>query len=192
MLMNLKKRCKIIINKRIRRGILKNNNENIHIINAINGNYKSFEKVINEYIDDMYKFVFLHTKYEEDAMIILKDSIAFMKDNITKLKDSKEFIIWIYTILSINTNNFLDANGMVSYDHNKEFYYKDDKIKLYEAIDLLEEKYKTAIILKYYFNFTINDIAEILNLNVETIFIYIRQGLKEMKISVEENLKYEE
>lgn len=171
---------------------MKNNNENIHIINAINGNYKSFEKVINEYIDDMYKFVFLHTKYEEDAMIILKDSIAFMKDNITKLKDSKEFIIWIYTILSINTNNFLDANGMVSYDHNKEFYYKDDKIKLYEAIDLLEEKYKTAIILKYYFNFTINDIAEILNLNVETIFIYIRQGLKEMKISVEENLKYEE
>lgn len=192
MLMNLKKRCKIIINKRIRRGILKNNNENIHIINAINGNYKSFEKVINEYIDDMYKFVFLHTKYEEDAMIILKDSIAFMKDNITKLKDSKEFIIWIYTILSINTNNFLDANGMVSYDHNKDFYYKDDKIKLYEAIDLLEEKYKTAIILKYYFNFTINDIAEILNLSVETIFIYIRQGLKEMKISVEENLKYEE
>lgn len=192
MLMNLKKRCKIIINKRIRRGILKNNNENIHIINAINGNYKSFEKVINEYIDDMYKFVFLHTKYEEDAMIILKDSIAFMKDNITKLKDSKEFIVWIYTILSINTNNFLDANGMVSYDHNKDFYYKDDKIKLYEAIDLLEEKYKTAIILKYYFNFTINDIAEILNLSVETIFIYIRQGLKEMKISVEENLKYEE
>lgn len=158
---------------------------------AIDGDKKAFKKVIEKYNKQMYQFIFLHTKYEEDSLIILRDSILFMRDNITKLEGSQEFIEWMYRILTINTNNFLEANGMTIEESDKEDYYENDKITLYETIDSLEGKYKTAIILRYYFDFSYKSIAEILDLNINTVFIYIRQALKKMKVNVGESLNHE-
>lgn len=52
----------------------------------------------------------------------------------------------------------------------------EEKIDLYNAIDILDEKFKTPIILQYFHDMTIKEIAEILESNENTIKTYIRRG----------------
>lgn len=155
------------------------------ILKAINGDKKVVKQVIKLYSSQMYKLIFLHTKYEEDSKRILKDTIDFIRENISKLDDSDDFVLWLYKIIIINTNNFLDSVGMVSDEYliNKD-YFKDNKINLYKAIDLLDYKYKNVVILRYYFELSYEEIGKVVDLNEDTVKIYIRQSLKQIKANI--------
>jgi RNA polymerase sigma-70 factor (ECF subfamily) len=72
---------------------------------------------------------------------------------------------------------FLESTGMV--DRGYEINY--NSYDLYSAIDILEPKVKSVIILRYYCNFNINEISEILELSPSTVNTFTRRGLKEMK-----------
>ncbi|MDY2734999.1 RNA polymerase sigma factor [Intestinibacter sp.] len=159
-----------------------------NILKAVNGNKKAIKQLIRDYSKQMYKLIFLHTKYEEDSKIILRDTICFIKENISKLDEDQDVILWIYKIIIINTNNFLESVGMVENDINIEDYYNNGKISLYNAIDLLDGKYKSVLILKYYFELSYEEIGEVVDLNADTVQIYIRQSLKKIKASVGEYL----
>lgn len=52
----------------------------------------------------------------------------------------------------------------------------EEKIDLYNAIDILDEKFKTPIILQYFHDMTIKEISEILESNENAIKTYIRRG----------------
>ena len=159
-----------------------------NILKAVNGNKKAIKQLIRDYSKQMYKLIFLHTKYEEDSKIILRDTICFIKENISKLDEDQDVILWIYKIIIINTNNFLESIGMVENDINIEDYYNNGKISLYKGIDLLDGKYKSVVILKYYFELSYEEIGEVVDLNTDTVQIYIRQSLKKIKVSVGEYL----
>ncbi|MGN1033709.1 MAG: RNA polymerase sigma factor [Intestinibacter sp.] len=157
-------------------------------MNAINGNKKAVKQLIKNHSEQMYKLIFLHTKYEEDSKIILRDTIYFIKENISKLSEDEDIILWIYKIIIINTNNFLESIGMVENNRSRDEYFSNEKINLYKAIDLLDGKYKSVVILKYYFDLSYDKIGEVVDLNTDTVRIYIRQSLKKIKTSVGEYL----
>ena len=77
---------------------------------------------------------------------------------------------------------------MVEGDINLKDYYNNEKINLYKGIDLLDGKYKSVVILKYYFDLSYEEIGEVVDLNTDTVRIYIRQSLKKIKASVGEYL----
>lgn len=159
-----------------------------NISKARKGNKKAIKQVIKDNIEQMYKLVFLHTKYEDDAKRILTDTMYFIEDNMSKLDENQNIILWLYKITIINTNNFLKYVGMVDKDKSLEKYYCDGKINLYEAIDLLDVKYKNVVIFKCYFDLSDEEIGEVLDLNTDTVKIYFRQSLKKIKASVGEYL----
>lgn len=51
---------------------------------------------------------------------------------------------------------------------------------MYDAIDILDEKYRTAIILQYFYDLTIQQISEITNTNENTVKTNIRRAKKKM------------
>ena len=53
-------------------------------------------------------------------------------------------------------------------------------IDLYDAIDRLDEKYKTPVILQYFHDLTIPQIAEIMECNENTVKSYIRRAKKKL------------
>lgn len=152
------------------------------------GNKNLIKQIIQENINELYKLIFLHTKYEEDTRKILEDTIYFIWENFSKLDKNENLILWLYKISIINTNNFLEYNGMVEKSNNLDNYYYNNKIKIYEAIDVLELKYKNVVILKCYFELSYKEIGYVLDLNCDTVKIYFRQALKKIKVNVGENL----
>lgn len=150
------------------------------------GNDDAFEKLIDRYEGYLYKMAFLYVKNEQDAMDIYQETVLKAYLNITKLKDRKAFKTWITKILVNNVYTKNNQAKKVQENHikldTKEFNHSDieEKIDLYDAIDILEEKYRTPIILQYFYDLTTKQISEITNFNENTIKTNIRRGKKKI------------
>ncbi|MDU7966864.1 MAG: sigma-70 family RNA polymerase sigma factor [Paeniclostridium sordellii] len=150
------------------------------------GNDDAFEKLIDRYEGYLYKMAFLYVKNEQDAMDIYQETVLKAYLNITKLKDRKAFKTWITKILVNNVYTKNNQAKKIQENHikldTKEFNHIDieEKIDLYDAIDILEEKYRTPIILQYFYDLTTKQISEITNFNENTIKTNIRRGKKKI------------
>ncbi|CEQ09174.1 RNA polymerase sigma-70 factor [[Clostridium] sordellii] len=150
------------------------------------GNDDAFENLIDRYEGYLYKMAFLYVKNEQDAMDIYQETVLKAYLNITKLKDRKAFKTWITKILVNNVYTKNNQAKKVQENHikldTKEFNHIDieEKIDLYDAIDILEEKYRTPIILQYFYDLTTKQISEITNFNENTIKTNIRRGKKKI------------
>ena len=60
------------------------------------------------------------------------------------------------------------------------------KLDFYNAIDKLNDKFKSIIILKYLEDMTIIEISEVLNLPEGTVKVYLRRALGVLKIELGE------
>ena len=134
-----------------------------------------------------YKVCPMMNTFRDSPKNILRDTIDFIYENFSKV-DNEKIILWMYKIAIINTNNFLKCNGMVEKNNSLNNYYYNNKIKMYESIDLLDLKYRNVVILKCYFDLSYDEIGYILDLNSDTVKIYFRQSLKNLKVNVGEGL----
>ena len=154
--------------------------EEIDLISkAKKGSDKAFEELINIYKEYLYKMAFIYTKNEHDALDIYQETVD-------KLKDSSYFKTWITRILINNVNmknrhvnRFKDVE-VEDYIGEIEYSSIEEKIDLYDAIDVLEEKYKTPIILQYFQDLTVSQISKIMDCNENTVKSYIRRGKKKL------------
>ena len=147
---------------------------------------ESFEKLINTYKEYLYKTAFLYVKNEHDALDIYQETVYKAYINISKLRNPNFFKTWLTKILINNVNikhrhysKFQDEQvedflGEISYSNIEE------NIDLYDAIDSLEEKYKTPVILQYFQDLTISQIAQIMECNENTAKSYIRRAKKKL------------
>lgn len=154
---------------------------------AINGDKESFEKLMNQEQEYLYKMAFLYTKNEHDALDIYQDTVYKAFLNIKKLKEPKYFKTWITKILINNFNtkikkniNHMDIDIYSEKIADVSYEAIEDKIDLYDAIDKLDEKYKTPIILQYFQDMPINEIAKVLECNENTVKTYLRRGRKKL------------
>lgn len=161
--------------------------EEIDLISkAKKGSDKAFEELINIYKEYLYKMAFIYTKNEHDALDIYQETVYKIYLNIDKLKDSSYFKTWITRILINNVNmknrhvnKFKDVE-VEDYIGEIEYSSIEEKIDLYDAIDVLEEKYKTPIILQYFQDLTVSQISKIMDCNENTVKSYIRRGKKKL------------
>ena len=152
--------------------------DNIDIIKkAMKGNKRAFYSLIKEYTPYLYKIAYLHTKFEDDAKGIFEETVYNGFKNIHKLKSPYKFKVWLTRILINEIDYFLESVGMVEL----EFELEENNIDLFKSIDILESKVKSVIILRYYCKFSVNEIAEILELNPSTVDTFTRRAFKEIK-----------
>ena len=145
---------------------------------------ESFEELIKMYKEYLYKMAFIYVKNEHDALDIYQETVYKAYINISKLRNFEFFKTWITKILINNVNlknrhynKFQDEQvedyiGEISYSNIEE------NIDLYDAIDSLSEKFKTPIILQYFHDLTVSQIAQIMDCNENTVKSYIRRGKK--------------
>lgn len=161
--------------------------EAIDLVNeSKKGSDQAFEDLINIYKVYLYKMAFIYTKNEHDALDIYQETVYKAYLNIDKLKDSSYFKTWITRILINNVNmknrhvnRFRDVE-VEDYIGEIEYSSIEEKIDLYDAIDVLEEKYKTPIILQYFQDLKISQISKIMDCNENTVKSYIRRGKKKL------------
>lgn len=151
--------------------------------------YKVIENYIVQNKEAHYRVAFSYVKNKEDALDVIQESIYKALRSVGKLENSQYIKTWFYRILINTALDFIRKNKRISYvdDIDLNSNIKDDTYKnfdLQNALDNLPTKYKTVIILRYFEDLKITDIADILEENVNTIKTRLYSGLKKLRIEL--------
>ena len=151
------------------------------------------KEILVDYIknnqEKLYRVAFSYSKNEEEALDIVKEAITKALKNIGKLKEEKYVKTWFYRILINESLQYIKRNKKLITCELKEIESKlewndnitVEGIDIYQKIQSLNEKLQTVIILRFFEDMKIEEIAKITNVNISTVKSRLYKGLKELK-----------
>ncbi|MDU3018663.1 sigma-70 family RNA polymerase sigma factor [Clostridium perfringens] len=149
---------------------------------SMKGNKESFGILIKNNKEYLYKMAFLYVKDEQDALEVIHETVYRAFLNIEKLKKAKFFNTWITRILINVSIDFLKKKGKNEMLDESTPIIKEkceisteEKLDLYNAIDLLNDNYKTVIIMMYFNDMKIKDISKVMEIPENTVKTYLRR-----------------
>lgn len=159
------------------------------VARAKKGDTEAFQALIDESKEKLYKMAFVYMKNEEDALEVFQETVLVALKSISSLKNNRYFSTWLTRIL---INQAIDAirkkKKVVPMSHEvlenfteSEKNQLDEQMDLLEALKELEEKYKTVLLLRFYEDYTVKEIASFLNCPEGTVKTNIRRGLENLK-----------
>ncbi|MEK4386204.1 RNA polymerase sigma factor [Solibacillus sp. FSL W7-1464] len=151
----------------------------------------AFIAFIQSQQQSIYRLAFSYTKNEQDTLDIVQDSIQKGWLALEKLTDTAQMKSWFYTILVRTAIDFLRK-------HNRVLLVGDEALQqlpehdTYENLDLqqalqqLPIQLQEVIILRYFEDLKIDEVAHILTLPVSTAKSRLYKALKLLKIELEQ------
>jgi RNA polymerase sigma-70 factor, ECF subfamily len=152
-----------------------------------------FVTCMNDHKEDFYRLAFSYVKNQEDALDIVQESIKKALLSIDTIQKSGSIKSWFYKIVVRTSIDFLRKQKKITLvdDQMIEFLsqgkvdaYHD--IDLYNTLDELPTQYKTVIILRFFEDLKLEEIAEIMDENVNTVKSRLYRGLKLLRIIIAE------
>lgn len=163
---------------------------------SIKGDSQCFELLVMRYTPYLYKIAYSYSKNEEDALDLIQECTYKAWLNIKQLKKDKSFKFWISKLLvNIALDVYRKESKLskinIEVDLETKDMYIEEKMDLHEAIDLLRPEYKTVILLKYFDDMTISDIAYIMDTPQNTVKTYLKRAKESIKGILKEDYLYE-
>lgn len=163
------------------------------------GNRDAFEKLYNLTYDKTYLYACHYLKDPDLAQDALQEIYIQVLKNIDKLGNPNLFIAWLNQIsfhtcydisqkltqLQIIPENLIDLISLKGDETSPEYIYavKNEYARLKDAIDLLPFHEKQVIVLRFYQNMKLEEIATTLSISRSSVKRYItsaKQHLKEI------------
>ena len=141
------------------------------VVRAKAGDTDAFQALIHEEKEKLYKMAYVYMKNEDDALDVFQETIYKALQSITTLKNNDYFSTWLTKILintAIDTLRKKKKIVLMSHDimegiSRSESTHPEAQLDLLEAMDKIDEKYKTVLLLRFYQDYKIGQIAEFLD-----------------------------
>ncbi|WP_214484831.1 sigma-70 family RNA polymerase sigma factor [Bacillus sp. SM2101] len=151
---------------------------------AKNGNNKAFQELIEEEKVKMYKIAYVYLKNEEDTLEVFQETVYKAFISIKNLKEESYFSTWLTRIL-INTafdylkrkKRIIPMETEILESRINPYSSNEKDLDLLQAVMELDEKYKTVLILRFYRDYSVKQIAELLNVPEGTVKTNIHRGV---------------
>ena len=150
---------------------------------AKNGDSDAFVELYKIYKVYLYKIAYSYIKDENKALDILQECAYKGFLNVHKLKKPSIFKTWITRILINVAIDYVKKDSNIIYLDNDSILVcsesnisLEEKMDLYNAIDILKDNYKTAIILKYFNDMSIDDIAYTMDIPSNTVKSHLKRA----------------
>ncbi|MDQ0216151.1 RNA polymerase sigma-70 factor (ECF subfamily) [Oikeobacillus pervagus] len=152
-----------------------------------------FVKCITTHKEDFYRLAYSYVKNQEDALDIVQESIKKALISIEAIKEPNSIKSWFYKIVVRTAIDFLrkqkkwiltDDQTIDFLSHGKEDSYEN--FDLHNALDELPLQYKTVIVLRFFEDLKLEEIAEIVEENLNTVKTRLYRGLKLLRITITE------
>ncbi|HBG5346547.1 TPA: sigma-70 family RNA polymerase sigma factor [Clostridioides difficile] len=150
------------------------------------------ERYIIDNKDSFYRIAYSYTKNEEDALDVVQEAMYKALYSVENIKEVNYIKTWFYKILVRTSIDFIRKNrkysNMTDIDLVDETgaYDKYTDLDLKRALDELPIEYKSIIILRFFEDLKIEEVAIILDENVNTVKTRLYTALKKLKLKIEE------
>lgn len=158
---------------------------------AIAGDEDSFTLLIEQRRESVYRMAYTYVRNKEDALEIVQEAVYRAFISVHKLKQPQYFNTWLTRIAVNCALDYIRKSKKVVYmDKEHEGSYtqaeRDDALDLLEALEQLDEKSKTVLMLRYFEDLTIKEVAEVLNTPISSVKSIIYRGLEKLKVNLGE------
>ncbi|GMX63762.1 RNA polymerase sigma factor SigV [Paenibacillus elgii] len=152
-------------------------------------------RFIMENKENVYRLAFSYVKNAENALDIVQDSIHKALSSLGTLKSEGSMKSWFYRIVVNTSLDFLRKQKKIQLMDDKtlelhspiiEDAYHD--IDLEKALEELPHTFRTVVILRYFEDLKIEEIAEVMNENISTVKTRLYQALRKLRIKMNNEL----
>lgn len=154
---------------------------------AIKGDKEALLKLIMAEKDNYYRLALSYMRNNDDAMDMLQEMIVVLYKEIGKLKKVDSFYSWSKTILVNLCKKNISKKVLVLEESADEVDLADhandvnNKLYLDSLIQNLNEQQKEAITLRYYLDYSYDEISNVTGVPLGTVKSRISKGLNKLK-----------
>lgn len=168
------------------------------VIKAQKGNDKAFLKLFQQYEEDIYRFAYVYVRNKEDALDVVQEVAYQSFKKIDTLQKPEYFKTWLMKITMNCAINLVKKNKkVVQLKPEFEVFVGSDEedislsLSLQELMEALQEDEKNVILLKFYHDHTLKEIAEILDIPLGTAKSVLYRALNKLRKNFKEVGNYE-
>lgn len=149
---------------------------------------EKIEQIIVTYADMIYRVALQNLKNRADAEDIFQEVCLSLLTADAPIGDEAHLKNWLIRVTINKCNNFHNS----FWNRNREplsdtlMSLPDENKELFEEILRLPKTYRNIIYLYYYEGYQINEIAEILGMNRNTVGSYLRRARQKLKTNLTE------
>jgi len=169
--------------------------------NAKKGDDEAFEELIGSVREKLYRTAYAYVRNEQDALDIYQETIYKAYLSIKTLKKPESFSSWITKILVFKAIDFIRKESRHFTTDSEEVFteliasenvdYIINSMDLSEAFKCLNPTVKTIILLRYYHDLSIKEIAAIMNYPEGTVKSHLSRARNELRPILKEGYLYE-
>ena len=142
--------------------------------------------------EKLYRLAYSYVRNQEDALDVVQESIYKALSHQHTMENPAAVKTWMYRIVVHTALDFIRKNKKISYLTDEMIENRSAKEDAHENFDLskamqqLSPKHRTVIILRFFEDMKLDDIAQVLDENVNTVKTRLYKALKLLKIQLDD------
>lgn len=155
--------------------------------------YDCTVQYIIENQNKFYRLAYSYVQEEQSALDVVQNAICCALENCFGLKNPLALKTWFYRILVNEALQYLrkqKKETMLTEEHTATLAYSEpvfeEDRQAYDAVMQLPEQMKTIVLLHYYEDLTLKQIAEITDTPLSTVKTRLYSALKKLKLILKE------
>lgn len=158
-----------------------------------------FQELIEPRLPVLYRIAYSYFKDKDSTSDAVQDAVLTAYKNFENLRDKDKFNSWLTTILVNRCRDILRKNKKVAFEEYNENVIDltnarevhssssklEDKLDLLNVLHKLDDKYREVISLKYFGDYTIAEIAKVLDIPEGTVKSRLNFGIRKLKTLME-------
>lgn len=174
---------------------------NIRLVKkAQKGSEQAFLELFQMYEVDLYKTALVYLKNKEEALDAVQETAYRSFKSIKNLNEPKYFKTWLIRIaISCSMDILRKRQNVVclypEYEEKVKDAEEDDiplSLTLKDLVEYLDHQEKAVIVLRFYYDYTLKEIAEIQDLPLGTVKTILYRSLKKLRQDAKEGQLYEQ
>jgi RNA polymerase sigma-70 factor (ECF subfamily) len=168
---------------------------------AQSGERDALITLLREIESHVYRTAYYMLNNEQDALDVSQEALIRIYTKINSYEEKAQFKTWVQRIVTnICIDKFRKTKPTVSVDEHEMIFSSEINVEhevistyvaqdIQEAIEKLPEHHRTVVILRYVEDFSYNEIAESLNLPINTVKSYLFRARKQLQNLLQEYQK---
>lgn len=159
---------------------------------AMRGSVEAYGILIEEQKEYLYRTAYLYAGNEDAALEIVQETVLRAFRSIRKLREPGLFRSWITRILINVSKDYYkremryEAAAGTEASQEENGVSTEERLDLYRAIGSLPEKYRTVVILRYFDELKLDEIAYITGIPRGTVSAWLTRARQELRNSLKE------
>ncbi|MCK2158193.1 sigma-70 family RNA polymerase sigma factor [Exiguobacterium sp. 17-1] len=151
---------------------------------AIKQDEAAFEQLILLHSEQLYRTAYVYVKNEQDALDVVQETVYKAFISIGQVKEPKYFVTWLTKILIRNCYRVLNQRTAVV-DLIEQIPVKEssreEHLDLIDALSHLRKEYRDVLVLFYFHDVPMKEIASFIGITLNTVKTYLKRGREELK-----------